>query len=276
MSPVSIGGGYQNPPEKKDVKRMFPIYTEKCPDNVLEMIIQVKPEQTDRRGRMRLGDLARQMQILTEEHFDRFSGLTIDQLNEKDLSWIIAWSELQIERLPAAGEQIRMRVWAGKKKAVLHTRKYAFYTMDGHPLITTSSLFILMDRNTRQAAADPEQLKSAAVVQLQDEPKAPKMSIQFPDAYANRKERIVSPEEIDYNGHLNNSHYLDWTEELPEDSYLETHVPKMVWIEYSKELKEGQKAEMSYEIRNDLMYVRGLHDGSPSFRVKIEYDVDAS
>ena len=253
---------------------MFPIYTEECPEGVLELITEVKPEQTDARGRMRLGDLARQMQTLTEQHFDRFSGLTIQSLNDRNLSWIIAWSQLEIIRLPMSGEKIRMRVWAGKKKAVMHTRKYAFYTMDGSPLLATSSLFILMDRNTRQAAADPDELKQTMIVKLADEPGAPKMNLQFPEVYAENMERTVSADEIDYNGHLNNSRYLDWSEVLPGDVYLSSHMPRTVWIEYSRELLEGDTATLQYEIRNDLIYVVGSHEGTQSFRLKAEYDLD--
>ena len=252
---------------------MFPKYTEECPAGMLEIITTVKPEQADESGRIRLGDLARQMQTLTEKHFDAYMGITIRELNEKNLSWIIAWSELQILRLPNVGEKIRMRVWAGKKKSVMHTRKYAFYTMDGEPLVTTSSLFILMDRQSRQAASDPEEMKRDTVLTLADEPKPPKMMLQFPEEYAERAERIVSADEIDYNGHLNNSHYLDWSECLPGETYLRNHIPRTVWIEYSKEMTQGQSAGLNYELRNDILYVQGMCEGTQSYRMKAEYDI---
>lgn len=249
------------------------LYTDLCLEGVVERVITVNEDQVDEFGRMRLGDLARQMQALTEQHFDQCSGMTIAMLNEQNLSWIIAWSELQIMRLPVLGEKIRIRIWAGKKKAVLHTRKYAFYTMDGIPLLMASSLFLLMDRNTRQAAPDPECMQVVDIVQVPDEPKTPKMNLSFPVTYMNQIDRTVAAEEIDYNGHLNNSHYLDWIESLPDKEYRKNHFPKIVWIEYSKELMIDQKVTLAYELRNDQLYVLGTCEGTQSFRVKAEYDI---
>lgn len=254
---------------------MFPQFTEECPNGMYEMTMEVGWDQVDSHGRMRIGDLARQMQILTERHYDRYSGSTMQALTDSGLSWIIAWSELQICRLPALGEQIRMRVWGAKKKAVMHVRKYAFYTMDGEPLVTTASLFVLMDQKTRQMAADPAGMEQTPVIRIPDEPNAPKMSMQFPDAYAQSLERTVAPEEIDYNGHMNNSHYLDWAECLPDEGYLGTHIPRRVWIEYTKELREEQKALLHYDIGSDILYVQGSCEGEPSFRIRLEYDAPA-
>lgn len=254
---------------------MFPAYIQECPKGMLELIHTITDEQVNADGRMKLGDLARQMQILTEQHFDLYSGTMIKELNEAGLSWIIAWSQIYINRLPELGEKIRMRVWAGKKKAVLHTRKYAFYTMDGTPLLSTASLFVLMDRNTRKMAADPAGMKEAQIVTVPDEPVVPKMNLQFPSTLSKHQNRTVRPDEIDYNGHLNNSHYLDWAEDLPGEVYLKKHIPRSVWIEYTKELLEGQKAELLYDVGSDILYVQGISQGEQSFRMKVEYDAPA-
>lgn len=252
----------------------FPIFTKECPEGVYEKIIEVTDQETDRAGYMHPAELARQMQTITEEHFNACSGMTIDLLNQSGLSWIIAWTQMQVERLPKQGETIRLRIWPGKKKAVMHCRKYAFYTYDGEPLVTTASLFLLMDRKTRSAVGDPEGMIDLKPVVIQGEPKAPKMNLPFPEEYECLKGRTVEPEEIDYNGHLNNSHYLDWTEALPEENWLQEHALKKIWVEYSREMTEGETAGMYYAIDNDGLHVKGVSAQGQSFRLLAECEAD--
>ncbi len=153
----------------------------------------------------------------------------------------------------------------------MHSRKYAFYTDDGELLLETASLFALMDRETRQAAVEPESMKNAITVTVPNEPKAPKMMISLPDIFAFGSLRTVSSDEIDYNGHMNNSHYVDWVEDLIDDSYRENHPPKSVWIEYTKELLENQTALLQYDMKDDILYVRGMIGSETVFKVRITY-----
>lgn len=252
----------------------FPEYSTQCPDGVLEQIFTVEAAETDQNGRMRQGDLARRMQVATEAQLASY-GMNHQTLLEEDKIWVISWTQIQTERLPKAGEQIRLRAWASKKKAVMHVRKYAFYGMDGEPLVCAASLFILMDAKTRSAAEDPEKIINIPIVKIQGEPKPPKMMMKFPEDLIFRSQRSVQENEIDYNGHLNNTCYLDWQEEQMNPEYLKSHVPASVWVQYSKELRLGDTAELLFQQEEDAVYVKGLHEGEESFLMKIEYQAVA-
>lgn len=250
---------------------IFPEYTDKCPEGAYQFETEVLKEQTDSFGRMRIGDLARQMQMLTEMHFDRNAGLSIDELIAQGKSWIITWTDIRINRLPKAGEKILMRIWPGKNKSVMYSRKYAFYTLGGDPLMVTTSLFLLMNRKTRGVAEPPEQMKNMRSIEIAGEPAYPRMRIPFPDEYHNSIIRKVSAGEIDHNGHLNNSHYLDWAEDLLDDSYQEKHEPKEIWVQYTKELREGQQVLLKFTWEKDTMYLRGSDGEKESFLLKMTY-----
>lgn len=252
----------------------FPVYTRDCPDGVLEMTITVSQKEADRAGYMHPAELARQIQKLTEAHFGMYYRKTIDDLNDDGLAWIVAWSQMQVARLPKIGETICMRIWAGKRKSVMHTRKYAFYTTGGEPLVTASTLYLLMDRRTRKAADSPEWMRDLPVVVIPGEPGLPKMNMTFPAEFDDFKERRVEACELDYNGHLNNTHYLDWTEALPDEAWLHEHALKSVWVEYSHELHLGQVAGMYYAFRGDCLYVRGVSGDGDSFRLIAQGEAD--
>lgn len=255
--------------EHQDI--VFPEFTKECPEGVFEIITEVKEEQADANGVMHPADLVREMQVMVEKHLDRYSGTTVKALQEAALSWIIVWNEITIVRLPKAGEQICMRVWASKKRTVMHSRKCAFYTIDGEPLVTTAALFILMDQKTRKMAQDPEELEKQIIVKIPGEQKLPKMMMEFPETFSNVVERTVQPEEIDKYGHMNNAHYLDWTEDLRNETELKGHSLQKIWIEYTKELREGQTAELKYAIEDNTLYLVGSCENEQKFLLKADY-----
>ncbi|MCC8151116.1 MAG: hypothetical protein LIO96_06595 [Lachnospiraceae bacterium] len=248
----------------------FPEYTADCPQGVFETIITVTDEMTDEYGMMRIGNLARVMETMTESHLSAY-GLSREELQEEGKIWVIAWTSVEIEEIPKKGMKVLCRIWPGKNKAMMYTRRYAFYTPDGKPLACASSLFILMDQQRRTAAASSPKIGAIPIVALDGEPALPKMRVSFPEADYIHRERIVRPEEIDRNGHLNNTHYLDWAESLPGDSVFRLRIPKKVWVQYSRELKEGQRVDLQYACAENTLYLRGISDGAEAFALTMEF-----
>lgn len=233
----------------------FPEYTAVCPAGVY----QKKFPMTGLSGQVRPGDLARGMEKITEEHLG-ILGLSRDKLKAEGKIWVIAWTQIHISRLPKLGEQMILRIWPGKMKAMMQVRKYAFYTADGEALACAASIFVMMDAGTRSFAAPSEILKYLPVVELPGEPELPPMRLNFPAELGQTMSRTVAAEEIDLNGHLNNTHYLDWA-----DSLLDSKLPTSIWVQYVKELLEGQEVALQHEMQESALYVRGVSAEKDSF-----------
>lgn len=231
---------------------VFPQYTTNCPEGVYEKRIQM----TSQTGYIRPGDLARQMEKITEEHLCTF-GMGREKLRAEGKIWVIAWSAIHIQRLPKQGEALVLRLWPGKIKTMMYPRKYAFYTYEGECLICASSLFVLMDTETRGFASPSAREKNIPAVVLPGEPEPPRLNMHFPIQLPRTVTRIVQPREIDKNGHLNNTHYLDWADELCGAECGQQQTPGFIWIQYIKELLEGQAAVLQYDKREDSLYIRG-------------------
>lgn len=245
-------------------------YTKTCPEGVYEAEFKVTKEMTAGNEQMQPGDFARELEKITEAHLRSF-GMNRESLLEEKKIWVISWNDIRISRLPKVGETVILRVWAGKKRAGMFSRFYGCYSAQGEALAGASSFFTLIDAETRTIAAPTEKIEQIPVVSLANEGKLPKMIQVFPENFAQQTERVVAPDEIDKNGHLNNTHYIDWAEDVVKDACGEERMPTSVWIRYEKELLVNEAVTLKYTMEKDKLYLQGFRGEELSFSVILSY-----
>lgn len=250
---------------------MFPEYVENCPEGACELEFEVSDKEVDDNKKFKLIDAARRMECATQKHLDAFD-IDKPQLNAVGKSWVISWSEIYVKRLPEAGEKIFLRIWPCKNKTMMFSRKYAFYDSNKEAIISATSLFILMDQSTRKMTTMPEGVKPFPVVEMPGEPGYPKMIMKQPFELNRETKRIVTPDEIDSNGHLNNAYYIGWTEDLLKECNCDRQGIKKLWIQYTKELREGQEVTLKYDVQDGTLFLRGICEDAESFLASIDFE----
>ena len=248
----------------------YPEFTVDCPEGVYEEVFEVTPSQADANGEMKISYLARKAEKITEDHLGVFH-MSRGELRSENKIWVISWNSIEILRRPKIGETVILRIWACKPKVGMYPRKYMFYTKDGEPLAVTAALFTLMDSVTRTMAAPSEKMKLVPITVLPNEQPLPKLIMAFPEQDAHQTERTVSPEEIDKNGHLNNTYYLDWSEEIAHTVYGKEGSPHSVWIQYNKELLEGETAVLGHSFEEGTLYVHGGAGETEAFSLIMKF-----
>lgn len=240
-----------------------------CPDGVFQMDLKITSEYTDETGCVTPGALARLMQDATEAHMSK-SGLGYQELRDRGLLWFIVWTSIWIERMPRLNEQIVICTWPGEVKLGMYSRRYAFYTTDGAEMLKTSSLFMMIDEETRKMVPPNELPAELAGIVMEGQPILPKQRIKFPELPLMQK-HAVADYEIDKNGHVNNAYYLDWAYSLLDKEFLAKHPIEFFWVQYSKELMKGQTVNMQHTVMGNEFFVKGVADGETSFQVKIDF-----
>ena len=248
----------------------FSEFTEECPSGAFQKTITVTDVQTDAFSRMTPGALAREMADTTSEHM-AILGLDYNTLRSHGLLWVLIRTALWVQCLPQCGESVLLRTWAGEERHWMYPHRTVIFSSTGEILVSACSQWMLIDMNTRRMAPPSEMMWAIPVISLPDEPKLPAQRILFPVEISESTERIVQPQEIDFNGHLNNSYYLDWAVDLLEPSYLQDHALCFLWVEYCKELLEGQAASLHYKREDDSLFLKGYIDGNESFSLKMEF-----
>ena len=158
-------------------------------------------------------------------------------LENYNLVWIITDYDIEVGRLPRFAEEITIETEALSYNRLFCYRHFTIYDEAGQELIHMMATFVLMDRDSRKVhAVEPE-----IVAPYQSE--FDKKLIRGPK-YESLEEPIskdyhVRFYDLDMNGHVNNSKYLDWIFEVMGANFLTHYIPKKINLKYVKEVRPG-------------------------------------
>ena len=169
-----------------------------------------------------------------------------ETLADKNLFWAIIRHKVQITRMPEAGETITLETWPMPTTRVAYPRATVAYDENGNELFRTVALWVLMDLQTRAMILPG---KSGVVVnglirgnELDIPPSI------TPKILENQVTRAVGYTELDRNGHMNNTRYLDWVDDLLPGCFHKDHPMREILLCYLAEAREGQQIHLSWNL----------------------------
>lgn len=194
--------------------------------------------ETDANGYMKLPSLFNVALQLSGEQSHSL-GISDDWLKETyNYAWVVVEYEVSINRLPTFSEVITMSTFAKAYNKFFCYRDFVFYDASGAELLTIQSTFVLIDITSRKVAHVVDD-----IVSLYQSEKIAKIIrghkyLALPEPVL-EKDYHVRFNDIDQNGHVNNSKYFDWMTDVLGYEFLSQHVPTHIYLKYSKEVLYG-------------------------------------
>lgn len=168
--------------------------------------------------------------------------------------WAIIRHRVQITRLPCHGETIRIETWPMPATRSSFPRSVIAYDESGNECFRAISLWVLMDLDKRSMI-----LPGKSGVTLEGSVRGNELDLPgslAPGHLRNARKRIVCYSDLDRNGHMNNTRYLDWISDLLPSVFHENHQPREMTVCYLSEAKEGQELTLSWDfLEEGLMQV---------------------
>ena len=199
-------------------------------------------------GNLKLSTLLYFAQEVAGRHFDRIA-MTYDQLASRGMFWAIIRQRVSITRLPKSGETIRVETWPMPNTRVAFPRHVAAYDESGNELFRCISLWVLMDLESRSMIL-PGKSGIALPGTTQGNELLPPASLPAKQLL-NHRNRTVCFTDLDRNGHMNNTRYLDWIADLLPSQFHRDHSPREFTVCYLSEAREGQELILSWEFFDD-------------------------
>ena len=218
---------------------MEPIYSQE---------FEITDLHVDCQGRLLPSKILYLMQEVAGIHFAQLS-MDYESLAQRGLFWAITRNKVQITRLPVRGETIRLETWPMPTTRVAFPRSIVAYDEAGNEVFRSIALWVLMDLGSRSMVLPGKSGIEVAGTLRGNELATP---LGLPaKTMCNSRERYVNFTDLDRNGHMNNTKYLDWIADLLPSSFHEQHSPQEFTVCYLSEAREGQELTLSWEFTEE-------------------------
>lgn len=221
-------------------------------DSIYRQQIQIPNMVTDCFGRLKTAWLLAYVQEIAGTHC-ALLGAGQPQREGHRLFWAVTRHRVLINRLPEAKETITLETWPCPTTRVAYPRACAAYDENGSELFRVISLWVLMDAENRSMVLPG---KSGVVVDgITRGCELPSPGSLAPCGGENRETRRVNFTELDINGHMNNTQYLNWVEDLLSAGFHREHPAKEFTICYLNEAREGQQMQLTWALDESALQV---------------------
>ena len=202
-------------------------------------------------------------------------GAGVDTLAEKySAAWILTRIRVEFARTPELNESITVATWPHPPGKLEFERDFLVCGRDGDAIIRAASTWVLIDTKTRELKRSDyirmEYPDFIAEHALDSQPGKLRPSGKPEPVYR----KVVGYSDVDFNGHINNSRYIDYIMDcFPVESHRQ-YMLKAIEVNYIKEAFPGDTLLLCREIPDDgdgTVYIEGVNeeDGKPCFKARI-------
>lgn len=214
----------------KDVMHMYKTWSQ---------TLQVASYQTDINARLRPGAVLELMQEIAGVHAELL-GVGRTHLLPRGLAWVLTRVEVRMDRYPASGETITVETFPMPNRRVFFPRYFIFRDADGQQIGCAGSLWAVLDIATRKMASATE---IAALMPDNRDLTAPMgtpATVEEVSAAPLLADHLPVYTDLDMNGHVNNTRYLDWCCNALSVETMKTHTLTRFAVNYHQEILPGQ------------------------------------
>lgn len=199
----------------------------------------------DRYGRLKPSVILLFAQEIAGMHCDPIA----ESLANRHLFWAVTRYKVQVTRLPKLGETIRVETWAMPPTRVAYPRSMVAYDAQGGELFRSISLWVLMNLDTRSMILPGN--SGISIVSTIRGSELPSPSGLIAKPLGSHRQRTVCFTDLDRNGHMNNTRYLDWIDDLLPSPFHAQHTVKEFTVCYLSEAREGQNLDVRWDLLED-------------------------
>ena len=160
-------------------------------------------------------------------------------LAKKNIDWVITRMDVEIIRLPKCDETIFVHTYPGKDMAFFYPRYFYITDEKDNVIVRSSSLWVLIDNNTRKMISDREVVKHLPEEHQSDELPLPN-KIQIPQEKIFVEKRKIHYHDLDFNSHMNNVRYVELLLDVHDKEFYDHNRPSFISLNYMREIKEKE------------------------------------
>jgi acyl-ACP thioesterase len=199
---------------------------------------------------IRFGQVDRSDRLTLFSTFDLFQeaaishaadlGVGRDDLARTGQLWVLSRMTALMERRPLYGETVIVRSWPLGADRLFAVRDYDIRDSGDNPVVRARSGWLVLDLEKRRPLRVQQVVASLPPNTGVHALPGGAGSLDSPQDMLKAGERRAVFSDIDYNGHVNNTRYIQWIQDLVEPDILENADTLRLDINYLGEVKYGE------------------------------------
>ena len=222
--------------------------------------------QTDLTARMKPSAILEIMQEMAGAHAELLD-VGRSRLMPLNLAWVLTRVEVRMERYPLSGEVITVETFPMPNRRVFFPRYFVFKDANGRQIGCAGSLWVVLDITTRKMG------NPADIVPLMPDnrdltaPMGMPATVEEIPSQAITIDRLPVYTDLDVNGHVNNTRYLDWCCNALGIDVMRTHVMTTFCVNYNQEILPGQEVHTELHVDGSRFSYSGFEGDVRHFDV---------
>ncbi|PZX48905.1 acyl-[acyl-carrier-protein] thioesterase [Algoriphagus chordae] len=180
---------------------------------------EVRSYQVDPDGKLSLTALSNLFQEIAWRHAD--SADFGRNLQEQNLSWILARIDISCENLPSWGDSIKVYTAGRGVDKVFAFREFLVTNPEGEVLARAMSSWVLMNVQSKRIFR-PENALPPELFDPQEKPDWQPKKIRLKGELLKSEKLKVRYSDLDLNNHVNNTSYVRWVENILRENDCHT------------------------------------------------------
>ena len=225
----------------------------------------INSNEVDSHFDLKISSIFKYLQQVSTNHAE-ILGVGKKDTWDKGIYWVITRMKVVIHKMPKMLETLTVTTHPGETMLFMFPRFYEIYNEKGELVISASSSWALLDRKehkivTKHGFNIPKEKDD------NDLPLPEKITAKDISLVEKRKVRYS---DIDLNGHLNNTKYIDYILDTHDLSFYDKKQVSEIVINYEKEVKDGDEVSL-YSDNNFPEIIVGETNSSRSFTAIINF-----
>jgi acyl-ACP thioesterase len=236
---------------------------------------RVMVNDTDFTRKLKLSAAFNYFQEIAAMHADNL-GLGIDTIvKNHGVVWVLMRIRLDIVRYPLWDEEITLETWPQAPKKLEFERNYIMKDKKGDVIARAISVWVMMDMETRRLKKPEISTDNYPAFIAEKAIDCTLGKLKPLSEPVTAYKRLIGCSDIDMNGHLNNSKYIDFIMDCFSMEQLKRYEAKSLQVNYVNEVFPGDTIVLRKDASasdSGMIYVEGVNDkdGSAIFKALIE------
>lgn len=197
---------------------------------VYQKTYHVRAYEIDVNARLHPLAIFNYLQDAAGEHAYRL-GVSISQIAERKLTWVISHYHVRIHRWPHYGAELTVRTWPSFRQGRKTYRDFELNDADGQQVATASTSWRLLSTDQLRPVALTDHLPDYPIEAHRV------ISTDFPpvaglDQWSRELPFRVRMSDLDINRHVNNAVYVGWALESVREEHLKKAVPVEIIVQF--------------------------------------------